>query len=35
MQESTCPECGARIGGSNHSLATGNRAAEEFRAFVN
>ncbi|CAE6460674.1 unnamed protein product [Rhizoctonia solani] len=30
MQRSTCPECGAGIGGSNHSLDSGNRHARQF-----
>eukprot|EP00898_Chlorokybus_atmophyticus_P005655 jgi/Chlat1/6090/Chrsp40S05670 len=29
-QESTCPECGERVGGRKHALATGNRMATEF-----
>ena len=29
-QESTCPECGASIGGSWHRLQAGNRTAHEF-----
>eukprot|EP01128_Nolandella_sp_AFSM9_P004259 TRINITY_DN1882_c0_g1_i2.p2 TRINITY_DN1882_c0_g1~~TRINITY_DN1882_c0_g1_i2.p2 ORF type:complete len:207 (+),score=27.09 TRINITY_DN1882_c0_g1_i2:917-1537(+) len=30
MEESTCPECGSRIGGSDHSLVAGNGRATEF-----
>ncbi|CAE7233886.1 unnamed protein product [Rhizoctonia solani] len=30
MQRSTCPECGAGIGGSNHALDSGNRHASRF-----
>jgi len=32
MQESRCPECGARIGGSGHRLQAGNRPAQVFLA---
>ncbi|CAE6502582.1 unnamed protein product [Rhizoctonia solani] len=30
MQRSTCPECGAGIGGSNHAIDSGNRHARQF-----
>ena len=30
MQESVCPECNAKVGGGNHTLATGNSEAEDF-----
>ncbi|KAG8720714.1 hypothetical protein FRC09_009100 [Ceratobasidium sp. 395] len=30
MQQSTCPECGARIGGSHHQSLAGNTHANEF-----
>ncbi|THU97835.1 P-loop containing nucleoside triphosphate hydrolase protein [Dendrothele bispora CBS 962.96] len=30
MQSSTCPECGERIGGSNHQLDNSNGRADEF-----
>lgn len=30
MEESTCPECGARIGGGGHALRADNRHATEF-----
>ncbi|KAF9173648.1 hypothetical protein BGX21_010527 [Mortierella sp. AD011] len=33
MQQSTCYECGAPIGGSSHRLQTGNTADEEFEGF--
>ncbi|KAL4424087.1 hypothetical protein ABPG75_001388 [Micractinium tetrahymenae] len=29
-QQARCPECGATIGGSSHTLAAGNRSATEF-----
>ena len=29
MQESKCPECGAKIGGLNHGLTSGNAVARE------
>ncbi len=29
MQRSTCPECGATIGGGSHTLEQGNRRADE------
>jgi hypothetical protein len=28
MEESRCPECGARIGGASHSLTAGNRPSQ-------
>lgn len=28
MEQATCPECGSRIGGTNHNLETSNRRAE-------
>ncbi len=31
MQESRCPECNARIGGGQHTLAAGNRPSELLR----
>ncbi|GAB4814480.1 hypothetical protein N2152v2_001526 [Parachlorella kessleri] len=34
MESSQCPECGAAIGGANHRLNPGNRAATEFLAAV-
>ncbi|KAG0342037.1 hypothetical protein BG000_007230 [Podila horticola] len=30
MQESTCPECGARVGGSHHHLVNGNQVDTEY-----
>ncbi|KAF9970611.1 hypothetical protein BGZ73_006658 [Actinomortierella ambigua] len=33
MQESTCPECGARIGGGSHRLRDDNRQDTEFEDF--
>ncbi|KAJ1300335.1 hypothetical protein OPQ81_005156 [Rhizoctonia solani] len=30
MEMSTCPECGAVVGGSNHAIASGNRHARQF-----
>ena len=29
MQQAKCPECGANIGGTNHSLVSGNAVATE------
>ncbi len=29
MEESKCPECGAKIGGQNHGLNSGNAVAGE------
>jgi len=29
MERSTCPKCGAAIGGANHSLEEGNEVASE------
>ena len=29
MQESQCPECGAKIGGRSHTLTSGNSVARE------
>jgi hypothetical protein len=29
MEESKCPECGAKIGGRDHALASGNQLASE------
>lgn len=34
MVESTCPECGATIGGTSHNLAAGNTAATHFLSHV-
>ncbi|KAG0208402.1 hypothetical protein BGX28_000620 [Mortierella sp. GBA30] len=33
MEESRCPECGARIGGGDHSLRTDNQRDDEFEGF--
>ncbi|KAG0223692.1 hypothetical protein BGW41_005428 [Actinomortierella wolfii] len=33
MQESTCPECGARVGGSHHQLTEGNQVDTEYESF--
>jgi len=30
MQQSSCPECGATVGGGNHTLAPGNSGADAF-----
>jgi len=30
MEESKCPDCGAKVGGTSHRLVSGNRAATEF-----
>ena len=30
MEESKCPECNAKIGGTQHSLTSGNRLASHF-----
>ncbi|KAG0254458.1 hypothetical protein DFQ27_006824 [Actinomortierella ambigua] len=35
MQESTCPECGERIGGGSHRLREDNRRDEEFEGLNN
>ncbi|KAI9142789.1 hypothetical protein BKA69DRAFT_1113975 [Paraphysoderma sedebokerense] len=35
MQTSTCPECGATIGGASHSLTQGNSASAELNALAN
>lgn len=34
MQASRCPECGARIGGGSHTLASGNRVAAALRTMA-
>lgn len=34
MQESKCPDCGVKIGGSNHVLAGGNQHAGEIDGSV-
>ncbi|OAQ22439.1 hypothetical protein K457DRAFT_84860 [Linnemannia elongata AG-77] len=33
MQESTCPECGAPVGGRSHQLAAGNQVDTEYESF--
>lgn len=34
QQEAACPECGARIGGTDHRLTERNRPSERLRALV-